>query len=124
VRARFAARAGLLHGSNLDAAIVAVEHGRRDEQRAFAIASAFGRGSRPPLAVLDELRLLLRWLRFKRALCDGARSAQQHADPGGGRVSADCSTGDTREKAHGAKASENRACRWASVDVQSAIASF
>jgi hypothetical protein len=37
----------------------------RDEQRAFAIASAFGRGSRLPLQVLDELRLLLRWLRFK-----------------------------------------------------------
>jgi hypothetical protein len=66
VRARFAARAALLHGSNLDSAIVAVARWRRDEQRAFAIASAFGRGSRLPLAVLDELRLLLRWLRFKR----------------------------------------------------------
>jgi len=44
-----AARAELLHGSNLDAAIVAVERRRRDEQPAFAISSAFGRGSRPPL---------------------------------------------------------------------------
>jgi hypothetical protein len=66
VRARFVARAALLHGSNLDTAIVAIARWRRDEQRAFAIASAFGRGSRLPLAVLDELRLLLRWLRFKR----------------------------------------------------------
>jgi hypothetical protein len=66
VRARFAARAALLHGSNLDSAIAAIVRWRRDEQRAFAIASAFGRGSRLPLAVLDELHLLLRWLRFKR----------------------------------------------------------
>jgi hypothetical protein len=66
VRARFAARAAMLHGSNLDAALFAIARWRRDEQRAFAIASAFGRGSRLPLVVLDELRLLLRWLRFKR----------------------------------------------------------
>jgi hypothetical protein len=66
VRARFAARAGLLHGRGLDAAIVTIERWRRDEQRAFAIASAFGRGGRLMLGVLDELRLLLRWLRFKR----------------------------------------------------------
>jgi hypothetical protein len=66
VHARFAARAALLHGHDLDAAVIAIERWRRDEQRAFAIASAFGRGSRLPLQVLDELRLLLRWLRFKR----------------------------------------------------------
>jgi pyruvate-formate lyase-activating enzyme len=66
VRVRFAARAALLRGCNLEAAIVAIERWRRDEQRVFAIASAFGRGSRLPLAVLEELRLLLRWLRFKR----------------------------------------------------------
>jgi hypothetical protein len=66
VRARFAARAALLRGRNLEAAIVAIERWRRDEMRAFAIASAFGRGGRLPLAVLDEPRLLLRWLRFKR----------------------------------------------------------
>jgi hypothetical protein len=66
VRARFAARAALLHDRSLDAAIVTIERWRRDEQRVFAIANAFGRGSRLPLQVLDELRLLLRWLRFKR----------------------------------------------------------
>jgi hypothetical protein len=72
VRARFAARAALLHGRGLDAAIVTIERWRRNEQRAFAIASAFGRGSRLPLQVLDELRLLLRWLRFKRLQADYA----------------------------------------------------
>jgi hypothetical protein len=65
VRARFQARATLLRGHSLDAAIVTIERWQRDEQRAFAIASAFGRGSRLSLQVLDELRLLLRWLRFK-----------------------------------------------------------
>jgi hypothetical protein len=66
IRARFGARASLLHSRSLDAAIVTVERWRRDEQRAFAIASAFGRGSRLSLQVVDELRLLLRWLRFRR----------------------------------------------------------
>ena len=66
MRTRFAARAGLLRGRSLDTAIVTIERWRRDEQRAFAIASAFGRGSRLSLQVLDELRLLLRWLRVKR----------------------------------------------------------
>ncbi len=65
VRARFAARVALLRGRDLDAALATIERWRRDEQRAFAIASAFGRGSRLSLQVLDELRLLLRWLRFK-----------------------------------------------------------
>jgi hypothetical protein len=66
VRARFAARATLLYGRDLDAAVATIESWRRDEQRAFAIANAFGRGSRLSLQVLEELRLLLRWLRFKR----------------------------------------------------------
>ena len=66
VRARFEARAAMLRSRCLDAAIVTVERWRRDEQRAFAIASAFGRGSRLSLEILSELRLLLRWLRFKR----------------------------------------------------------
>jgi len=79
-RARFGARAAMLRGRSLDAAIVTVERWWRDERRAFAIASAFGRGSRLSLNVLSELRLILRWLRFKRmeatygatldALCD------------------------------------------------------
>ena len=66
VRARFQAPAALLRGHSLDAAIATIERWQRDEQRAFAIASAFGRGSRLSLQVLDELHLLLRWLRFKR----------------------------------------------------------
>jgi hypothetical protein len=66
VRARFAGRAALLRGHDLEAALVVIDRWRRDEQRAFAIASAFGRGSRLSLQVLDELRLLLRWLRFNQ----------------------------------------------------------
>jgi hypothetical protein len=66
VRARFAARIALLRGRSLEDALATIERWRRDEQRVFAIAGAFGRGSRLGLQVLDELRLLLRWLRFKR----------------------------------------------------------
>jgi len=80
VRARFGSRAELLTGRSLDAAIVLVERWRRDQQQAFQIASALGRGSRLSLDVLSELRLILRLMRFKRmqtelstivaALCD------------------------------------------------------
>jgi hypothetical protein len=65
VRARFAARIALLRGRSLEDAMAMIERWRRDEQRVFAIAGAFGRGSRLSLQILDELRLLLRWLRFK-----------------------------------------------------------
>jgi hypothetical protein len=80
VRARFGARAALLRGRNLDAAIALTERWWRDERRAFFIASALGRGVRLPIDVLQELRLILRLMRFKRmhaqfpgivaALCD------------------------------------------------------
>ena len=80
VRARFGARAELLIGRSLDAAIVLVERCWRDERKAFQIASALGCGSRLPLEVLRELRLILRLMRRKRmhaefcliiaALCD------------------------------------------------------
>ena len=82
LRARFAARAALLRGRNLDAAIALTERWWRDERRAFLIASALGRGARLPIEVLRELRLILRLIRFKRmhaefpaivaALCDEA----------------------------------------------------
>jgi hypothetical protein len=78
--ARFGARAKLLGGRNLDAAIVMVERWWLAERKAFQIASAFGRGSRLSLDVLSELRLVLRLMRWKRmhaefstivaALCD------------------------------------------------------
>jgi hypothetical protein len=80
MRARFGARAALLRGRSLYAAIALTERWWRDERRAFLIASAFGRGVRLPIEVLQELRLILRLLRFKRmhtefpaivaALCD------------------------------------------------------
>jgi hypothetical protein len=65
-RARFGARAALLAGRNLDAATVTVERWWRDERKAFQVASALGCGTRLPLEVLRELRLILRLLRFKR----------------------------------------------------------
>jgi hypothetical protein len=80
VRARFSARAELLRGRNLDAAIVLVERWWRCEQKSFQIASALGRGCALSLETLRELRLILRLLRSKRlhvqfpalvaALCD------------------------------------------------------
>ncbi len=88
VRARFGARAALLSGRSLDAAIVAAERWWRDERKAFQIASAFGCAPRLSLEVLRELRLILRLMRFKRmddqygaileALCEAsvARAAE------------------------------------------------
>jgi len=80
VRARFEARAAMLRGRDIDAAIITIDRWWRDERRAFAIASVFGRGSRLSLEILSELRLILRWMRFRRldaeykaaraALCD------------------------------------------------------
>jgi hypothetical protein len=66
VRARFGARAELLTGRSLDAAIAAVERWWRDERKAFLIAAALGRGNRLSIDVLGEIRLILRLIRFKR----------------------------------------------------------
>jgi hypothetical protein len=66
VRARFSARADLLRGRSLDAAIVLAERWWRAERKAFQIASAFGRGNSLSLDVLAELRLILRLMRWKR----------------------------------------------------------
>jgi hypothetical protein len=66
VRARFAARAAMLSDRSLDAAIAAVERWWRDERKAFQIASALGYGNRLSLEVLRELRLILRWMRYRR----------------------------------------------------------
>ncbi len=66
MRARFAARAALLEGYSLDAAIATVERWWREERKAFQIASALGCATRLSLDILSELRLILRLLRFKR----------------------------------------------------------
>ena len=66
VQARFGARADMLCGRSLDAAIVLAERWWRNERQAFAIASALGRGNALSLEVLSELRLILRVMRFKR----------------------------------------------------------
>src|SRR5580700_2368979 len=49
VRARFGARAAMLSGRGLDAAIAAVERWWRDERKAFQLASALGCGNRVSL---------------------------------------------------------------------------
>ena len=66
VRARFGARAAMLFGRGLDAAIVLVERWWRDERKAFQIASALGCATRLSLEVLGELRLILRLMRLKK----------------------------------------------------------
>ncbi len=66
IRARFGARAALLSGRSLEAAIAIVERWWRDERKAFQIASALGCATRLSLEVLSELRLILRLARFKR----------------------------------------------------------
>ena len=66
VRARFGARACLLFGRDLDAAIAAVERWWRDERKAFQTASALGCATRLSLEVLRELRLMLRLMRCKK----------------------------------------------------------
>jgi hypothetical protein len=81
VRARFGARATLLAGRDLDAAVVVAERWWREERKAFQIASVLGCAPRLSLEILRELRLILRWMRFRRmeaqystiveALCEG-----------------------------------------------------
>ena len=66
VRARFGARAALLSGHGLDAAIATVERRWHDERKAFQIASALGYGNRLSLDVLRELRIILRLMRYRR----------------------------------------------------------
>ena len=72
LRARFGTRAALLRGRSLDAACATVERWWRDERKAFALASALGGGTRLPLDVLSELRLILRLMRFKRMAAEYA----------------------------------------------------
>jgi hypothetical protein len=70
VRARFGARAALLRGRSLDAAIITVERWWRAERKAFQIASALGCATRLSFEVLRELRLILRWMRIKKLEAD------------------------------------------------------
>jgi hypothetical protein len=63
----------MLADRNLGAATTDVERWWRNERKAFAIAAALGRGTRLPLEVLAELRLVLRLFRRKNM------HAQYHA---------------------------------------------
>ncbi len=81
-RARFGARAALLGGRSLDAAVATVERWWRDERKAFQVASALGCATRLPLDVLAELRLILRLLRLKRMAAEYAQAvAALHGRP-------------------------------------------
>jgi hypothetical protein len=75
LRARFGARAEMLAGYDLGAAVCAVERWWRAERNAFAIASALGGGTRLSLETLRELRLILRLRRFKRIAAEFRESA-------------------------------------------------
>jgi hypothetical protein len=81
LRARFGARAAMLRGRSLDAAIATVERWWRDERKAFQIASALGGGSRLSLEVLRELRLILRLTRFKRMAAEYCETIAALSDP-------------------------------------------
>jgi hypothetical protein len=60
---RYRARARMLRGKGLAAAIATVERWHKAERKAFQVASLFGRPPRLPLIVLSELRLILRVFR-------------------------------------------------------------
>ncbi len=81
LRARFGARADMLAGHDLDAAVAAAERWWRVETKAFAIASALGGGNRLSLDVLRELRLILRLARFKRMEKEFARAVKALSRP-------------------------------------------
>ena len=63
VQARYRGRAEMLRGCRLNNAIVLVETWHREERKAFQVMSAFAARPRLPLMVLEECRLLLRYLR-------------------------------------------------------------
>jgi hypothetical protein len=66
VQARYGARAAMLAGCDLDAAIARAERWWRNERKAYQIASVFGGRPRLSLEVLSELRLVLRLMRLKQ----------------------------------------------------------
>jgi hypothetical protein len=92
VRARFGARASMVFGRGLDSAVALVDRSWRDERKAFQIASALGCATRLSLEVLGELRLILRWMRWKKMhgeakssrCCAGRRSRRRRNDVGTG----------------------------------------
>ena len=63
VRARYGARAALLRGKPIDAAIVTVDRWLSDEMIACGLGAALGVSYRLPVEVLSEMRLILRLIR-------------------------------------------------------------
>jgi hypothetical protein len=82
VRARYGARAAMLAGLSLDESTMRVERWRRDEHKAFQIASVFGRGTRLSLEVLSELRVILRLMRKKNMQAEFATIRAKAANDG------------------------------------------
>ena len=66
VAARYGARAKWLRRCSLRVAVTCVDNEWRIERQAFQVASVLGRGTRLSVEILSELRLILRWLRFRR----------------------------------------------------------
>lgn len=63
VKARYGARAAMMWGFSTWRAVLWVERCYADELRAFEIACSYGRGTRLSVVILEEMRLILRWLR-------------------------------------------------------------
>jgi hypothetical protein len=63
VRARYGQRAALLRNQTLARASTVVDQQLRLEVKAYAIASALGRGDRAPIEVLREVRIIMRYMR-------------------------------------------------------------
>ena len=72
VRARFAARAGLLTAAASTRPSSRSSAGGGTSSAPLRSRAPSAAAARLPLQVLDELRLLLRWLRFKRLHADYA----------------------------------------------------
>ena len=66
---RYRARARMLRGRSLPAAIAMLERWYRGERKAFQVASLFGRPPRLPVIILSEARLILRFFR-RRGMAD------------------------------------------------------
>ena len=93
VPARFGARAAMLGGCDLDAAIVRVERWWRDQRTAYQLASVFGCGTRLSLEVLSELRLMLRLMRRKQMHAEFERMRETvAAQPAVGLTTRMCSS--------------------------------
>jgi hypothetical protein len=71
--ARYGPRAALLRNQTLARASTVVDQWLQLEIKAFAIASALGRGNRAPVEMLREVQIILRYMRRCRLSDDAWR---------------------------------------------------